>query len=136
MSFVDLGSEMSGRTEEHAVPAGEYKVRIDYAKLNHGVNGDAFIVTLALVDDPYAATVTAFVNIPSSGRDERERNRLKNRLATFLSCFELDPAVEVEDDESVPAWVGSEGWVNLKDPVDKADGYGPRNNIKSFVAGR
>jgi hypothetical protein len=137
MSFYDFASETAGRQEEHAVPAGEYKMKIVDARMWHGESGDAIMARLEHLDDPYASNVSAFIGLPSSGRDEREKNRLKNLLALFMQCFELDPSVEAKgEDEVFEDWIGQEGYVTLKKPVDKGDGYGPQNKLKGFVVSR
>lgn len=130
MSFIDIASEIEGRQDEHAVEGGEYKLRILSADV---WNNEAFRVRFEITDDPYAKSLSGFINLPSSGRDPKEQNRYKNNLAAFMQAFSLGGSVEVAEDNTIPAWVGQEGWALLSDPVDKADGYGPQNRIKKYV---
>lgn len=130
MSFIDIASQLEGMQEEHAVEAGEYKLRIISADV---WSGAAFRVRFEIVDDPFAKTLSGFINLPSSGRDDKESNRYKIRLDAFRSAFGIGTGVEVSDDNTIPDWLGLEGWAILSDPKDKNDGYGPQNSIKQFV---
>lgn len=135
MSFIDLAAELEGMQEEHPVSGGEYKLRIFRAKVwPDASDPKAIMVSLEITEDPFAKAVSAFINLPRSASDAKERNTYQNRLDNFLKAFEIH-GLSMEDDGSVPDWVGNEGWAILDDAKDDGKGYGPQNKIKKYIAG-
>lgn len=131
-TFVSFADDSDNYIKEHAVEEGEYEVRITYATVN---TEKGFIgIRMEIIDDPYAKEVSTFINLPGSGRTEREENRNRGRRLEFFSCFDIDvhqpmnPSAHMDDG----GWVGREGYVMLSAPKDKDDGYGPQNNVKRF----
>ena len=133
MSFIDIASQTEGMEEEHAVPGGEYKVRITGAKTWPSASDpQALMIRYEIQDDPFAKAPSDFINLPSSGRDAKESNRYKLRLDAFSKAFGVG-AAETDESGEIPDWHGLEGWVILKDPVDKGDGYGPQNRVTKYT---
>lgn len=129
--FVSFGDDESSYVEEHAVEEGEYEVRITSANVN--VEKGFIAVRLEIIDDPYAKEISTFINLPGSGRTEKEENRNRGRRLNFLSCFDIDPSSSLNPGAQEPeGYVGREGYVMLSAPKDKDDGYGPQNNVKRF----
>lgn len=129
--FVSFSDDESSYVEEHAVEEGEYQVRITSANVN---SDKGFIqVRMEIVGDPYAKEVSAFINLPGSGRTEKEENNNRRRRLNFMSCFDMDPSGQYRPSAHEPeGYVGREGYVMISAPRDKDDGYGPQNSIKRF----
>jgi len=133
MSFIDIASQLEGMQEEHAVPGGDYKVRIITASVwPNAQDPQALMVRYEIQDDPYAKSPSDFINLPSSGRDPKEANRHKIKLDSFCKAFGITSGAEPDENGIISDWVGLEGWVFLKDPVDKGDGYGPQNRVSKY----
>jgi hypothetical protein len=129
--FVSFEEDQSSYVEEHPVEEGEYEVRITSASVN--AEKGFIAVRLEVIDDPYAKEISVFLNMPGSGRTEKEENRNRGRRLDFFSCFDIDPSVSMNPAAQEPeGWVGREGYVMLSAPKDKDDGYGPQNNVKRF----
>jgi len=129
--FVSFEDDSSNYVSEHAVEEGEYEVRITSAMVNT-IKG-FIIVRVEIIDDPYAKELSCFLNLPGSGRDEKDENRNRGRRLDFFSCFDIDSSVSMNPAAQEPeGWVGREGYVMISAPKDKDDGYGPQNSIKRF----
>lgn len=134
MSFIDLAAEMEGMQPEHAVEGGEYKLRIVAASAwPNAQDPQAIMVRFEVTDDPFAKSVSSFINLPRAARDAKEKNSMQNRLNAFVQAFEISDLEIDESDGSIPSWVGAEGWAVLGDPVDDGKGYGPQNKIKKYL---
>jgi hypothetical protein len=129
--FLELGDALDKHVEEHAVEEGEYALRITSAEVRS--DKGFILVRLEIIDDPYAKEVSTFLNLPGHGRNEKDENRILQRLKYFFSAFDLDPHKTYDPSEQEPeGFVGLEGYAMLSTPEDKDDGYGPQNRIKKF----
>lgn len=129
--FVSFDDDSSSYVQEHAVEEGEYEVRITNASVN---TEKGFIgVRLEIIGDPYAKEISVFLNLPGSGRTEKEENRNRGRRLDFFSCFDIDPSVSMNPAAQEPeGWVGREGYVMISAPRDDGKGYGMQNSVKRF----
>jgi hypothetical protein len=132
MSFLDIASAAAAAKPIDTVPAGEYKVEIVYAKLDTDKGYAMFIMELPEVIS--AKSVTLMLNLPGSGRTEKEENQNINKLVDFYNCFNLNVSKQYADDANYPeGFVGASGWVLLGDPKDDGKGYGEQNKVVKFV---
>lgn len=142
MGFMNFGKNVNGAVDLHAVPAGEYNVRITHiaswpAETPEDEMPKALILRMEIIDDPYAKELSCFLNLPGSAETEKQENQIANRLKAFYEAFDLDPESDYNPTERQEdgGWVGCEGWVLVDDPVDDGKGYGEQNKVKKFVSG-
>lgn len=129
MSFLNIAQAANNAKPEHCVPEGEYKLRIVGATVNE--EKGFLIVRFEISDDPYAKEVTQILNLPGSGRNEKEENRNILRLVEFFDCFGMQIEGNYTPDQPEPeGFINREGWAMLTAPVDDGKGWGEQNRIK------
>ena len=135
MSFLDIASAAATAKPIDTVPGGEYKVEIVYVKIDS--TKGYMLTVLELTDVIAAKSVTLMLNLPGSGRNEKEENSNINRLIEFYNCFNLDVNRQYADDANYPeGLLGATGWVLLTDPKDDGKGYGEQNKVSRFISSR
>jgi hypothetical protein len=127
MSFLDISQSAAGYKEPEALPENEYKVRVSSVTLDE--QKGFMILRLEPVDFPYAKDITALLNLPGAGRNDKEENENVGRLIAMYKCFGLDPGkpggYNLEEE-----LIGREGWIMVGPPMDDGKGYGIQNKLK------
>lgn len=133
MGFLDIATAAANAKPIDVVPGGEYKVEIVYAKID-SVKGYAMFI-LEIPEIISAKSVSLMLNLPGSGRTDKEENANVNKLIEFYNCFNLSINKQYSDDANYPeGFLGATGWVILSDPKDDGKGYGMQNKVSAFVA--
>ncbi len=131
MSILDLSDAGLDETfEPTTVKAGEeYKLRIvSFLKGTDKNNNDYLMPFFEVSDEPRCKEFGDYMPLPNAEKmGEKDLNKARLRLNTFLAAFGLTSMLNFDDD------VGSEGWAILGMGKDQ-DGE-PVNKINKYVAG-
>lgn len=131
MSILDLSDSGLDETwEPTTVKSGEeYKLRIVSFVQGTDKNGNDYIMPFfEVVDEPRCKEFGDYMPIPNPGSmGEKELNKARLRLATFLRAFDLGTQIDIDED------AGKEGWAILGMGKDQ-DGE-KVNKVNKYVAG-
>lgn len=128
MDYSDAG--LDDVHEETVVEAGEeYKLRIISFLFGEDKKGFSYMMPFFEVDgEPYCKEFGDFIRDPDKEKmTEKELNRSKARLGSFLNAFRIDPRFDPDEE------VGKEGWAILG--IGKDQNGEDQNKINRYVIG-
>ena len=133
MSFLNISEDLQGGpTELETVPGGEYELIITYADIPAGAR--YAIVRLGIADFPLSKDVSLFLNLPGSGRTEKEEILNRGFRKSFYNAFGLEETGSYNVNEPEPeGLINRRGWAFLSDPFDDGKGYGMQNRVSKFI---
>jgi len=129
-SILDLGDAGLDDTWEPITVKGgeEYKLRVVSFLKSIDKNNVEFIMPFfEVVDEERCKEFGDYLPLPHSEMGEKELNKARLRISSFLAAFDLGTQIDMDDD------VGKTGWAILGMGKDQ-EGQ-PVNKINKYITG-